>query len=422
MKKFITVLIALCFLFTGVACGKTDNKKEKIKFVCNVGYYDAFVERAAEFNKIYPDIIVDIQPITAASWGEILQSISTDIAGGQIPDIADIASEGMYAFAESGLLEPLDSYIERDMAELAPTLEAIDKKILDAHIINGQTYSLPTVWNNMCMYYNKNVLTKAGVEFPKNGWTTAEFLESCKKIAQNNNGGNKDVYGYSFYNGYFTTIEPWLRAFDSSILTDDWKQSNIETNQSKDAFRFLYDLVNTHKVSPKMGANDTELFVQNKLGFMGSGMWYVESLKNMGFNANDYDVVPFPSVDGELRAVIGVGGTPIFKASKHKEAAWKFSKFLASKKFQEEFLTNSIWAIPSVKTAADIIATKPYMPKNAEIFYQAASYGEYVPAPASYTSIESAILREFGAYIAKAKSLEDALKAATKDINEALKG
>ena len=118
--------------------------------------------------------------------------------------------------------------------------------------------------------------------------------------------------------------------------------------------------------------------------------------------------------------VIGVGGAPIFKASKNKEAAWTLAKFLSSKKFQEEYLTESIWAIPAVKTAADIIAQKDDIPENADIFYESASYGRYVPAPAQYTAIESEVLRDFGAYIAGIDTLETALSKAVENINLAL--
>ena len=38
------------------------------------------------------------------------------------------------------------------------------------------------------------------------------------------------------------------------------------------------------------------LFVQNKLAFMGAGMWQVNGLKLAKFKAEDYDVINFPKV------------------------------------------------------------------------------------------------------------------------------
>lgn len=419
-KKSLTLIVASLMLFGSVGCSTPDNGKTKIVFACNSGYVLEFEERIEEFNKIYPDIEVEVKGYTASSQGEFFQLIGSDIVGGVTPDVADIASEGMYAFAEAGLLEPIDDWLLRDEEELAETLAQMDTNLYNAHKIGGHMYSLPTVWNNMCIYYNKNVLAKAGLSEPQAGWTTEDFLAMCKTVAKNNNGGNNDVYGYAFYNSYFCTLEPWMRAFDTSLLNEDWSAANVSGNNAKTALQYLYDLVHTHKVSPSMGSSDIELFVQNKLAFMGCGIWYVQSLRNMGFSSEDYDVIPFPSDTGELRSVIGVGGAPVFKASKNKEAAWKLSKFLSSKSFQEEVLTNSIWAIPSVKSAADTLSTKANMPSNASIFYESATYAKNIPAPAQYMSVESSFLRNFGAYMAGAKTLDEAAAIMTDEVNEAL--
>ena len=343
MKRLIAVcfsiVFTLCFALALVACGGGDSKN-KIVFACNSGYLLDFQERIEEFNKIYPDIEVEIQAINAGSWGEMLQTISTDIASGVGPDIADIASEGMYVFAKSGLLEPLDSYIERDQEELAESLNAMDENLRNAHVIDGATYSLPTVWNNMCIYYNKNVLDAAGLDYPEEGWTTQDFLTMCQKVAEDNTGGNNDVYGYAFYNAYFTTIEPWLYAFGASILNDDWTASGLGDEAAGEAWQFLYDLINTYKVSPKLGTSDVDLFVQNRLAFMGSGLWYVENLRNMDFPVEDYGVVPFPSVDGTLRSVIGVGGAPIFKASKTRKPPGRLQSSCPAKNSRKSILRN----------------------------------------------------------------------------------
>ena len=52
----------------------------------------------------------------------------------------------------------------------------------------------------------------------------------------------------------------------------------------------------------------------------------------------------------EDKAVIGVGGAPIFAASEHQDAAWEFAKFLSSKDFQDTFIVEDGWSIPAVKS------------------------------------------------------------------------
>ena len=146
MKKiWLCVLFLLCSVLIscdGTETGGKDGGITTIKFVCNAGYVAEFEGRIAEFEKLHPEINVEIQGIAASSWGEMLNTISLDIISGNGPDIADIASEGMYTFAESGLLEPIDSYLERDREEMAETLAEIDSNLINSHKINGKLYSI----------------------------------------------------------------------------------------------------------------------------------------------------------------------------------------------------------------------------------------------------------------------------------------
>ena len=63
------------------------------------------------------DIKVEVQGIPANSWGELMQAISVNIAGGDVPDIADIASEGQRSLRPPVLFIPIDEYLERDKEE-----------------------------------------------------------------------------------------------------------------------------------------------------------------------------------------------------------------------------------------------------------------------------------------------------------------
>src|SRR4051794_10776368 len=75
---------------TGAAAGEP----VEIKFVGNAGAVGSFQARADEFMKTHPNIKVKVEGVPANSWGELLQAIAINIAAGDIPDVADIASEG----------------------------------------------------------------------------------------------------------------------------------------------------------------------------------------------------------------------------------------------------------------------------------------------------------------------------------------
>jgi multiple sugar transport system substrate-binding protein len=404
----------------GTTSSDTAKKESKIKFVGFAGSEAGFQARADEFMKKHPEIKVEVQGVPATSWAELMQAISINIAGGDIPDIADIASEGQRAFAVNKVIIPLDEYIERDKAELQATLDDINPNLLNAMKIDGKTYCLPTVWNNMCLYYNKKVLKEAGLNEPKSDWTIDDFISMCQQVTKNNTGKN-DKWGYAFANQYFLTLVPWMLVNDGNVLSDDWTTSRLADPNTISAVQMLHDFVYKYKFSPKLdaGVSDFDLFVQNKLAFMGAGMWQVNGLKNAKFSVNDYDVVNFPKVKSN-KQIMGIGGAPIFSASENKDAAWEFAKFLSGKEFQETFVVNDGWSIPSTKSAADKLLTKDFFPKNGKIFYESANIGTLVPAPQEYGTIEQTLTRTFGAIMADSMSVEEGMKAADKAVTEAL--
>ncbi|WP_246693694.1 extracellular solute-binding protein, partial [Mesorhizobium sp. M2E.F.Ca.ET.166.01.1.1] len=67
-----------------------------------------FEEVAAAFEKENPDIHINIQVVP---WDTLLQRLTTDIAGGQAPDISIIGTRWLVDFASQGIAEPVDSYL-----------------------------------------------------------------------------------------------------------------------------------------------------------------------------------------------------------------------------------------------------------------------------------------------------------------------
>ena len=218
---------------------------------------------------------------------------------------------------------------------------------------------------------------------------------------------------------YYTHPGGWLnKGAATGFDKETWYISMNKTLKMEELINRHLEIMNKYNISPKIdaGVADLDLFVQDKLAFMSAGMWQVNALKNADFPVEDYDVVDLPIVK-EDKAVIGVGGAPIFAASEHQDAAWEFAKFLSSKDFQDTFIVEDGWSIPAVKSAADTLAAKDFAPAHADLFYASAQKGVMVPAPQEYGAIESVLLREFGAAMANMKTMEEAMAAAEEEIN-----
>ncbi|MCQ2793551.1 MAG: extracellular solute-binding protein [Bacilli bacterium] len=420
MKNKIKLLGLSLFVVSSLAGCNTNKDDGDVELV-----YWCFNDQVASFERrLEPftektGIKVRVEGIRASTWAETTQEISTAAYSGTLPDCADMASESMATLVSSNLVSPIDEYVTRDAGEIADSVAEMDPKLYNAHIYNGKRYSLPTIWNAPIMFYNKNVLTKAGItssneHYPHSGWTVEDFIYCCNQITKNNTKtGANNVYGCKIENQYFYSIEPWLNSFGTSILNDTWTSSTINSDAAKNCFQTLHDFLNNDDyskvVSPAMGGTTSyELFFSNRVGFMILSLPYVYTLYNGGFNDSKdaieklhqgYDVITFPSVDGISRTLMGVGATAIFKTSKHQEECWQLAKYISSKEFQDNELTETIWAIPSIKSSLDILSQKPYYPKNGKIFYEALENSKIVPAPANYSAIELEVRKWFSGYL-----------------------
>src|SRR5579862_5598844 len=67
-----------------------------------------------QFEKSYPGVKLNRVAIPAATWSDYVDDLKVRIAGGQVPDIIQVATEGMYTLAATGVLQPLNDYIAQD--------------------------------------------------------------------------------------------------------------------------------------------------------------------------------------------------------------------------------------------------------------------------------------------------------------------
>ena len=127
-----------------------------------VAYYSAetgpiFEGMAKDFEAANPDVDVKIEVV---QWDNLQQRLTTDIAGGTAPDIAIIGTRWLVDYVQQDIAEPLDGYITPDFK--ARFIE----KFLEPSVLEGKTYGLPVAASARAMYYNKDLLQKAGVAEP----------------------------------------------------------------------------------------------------------------------------------------------------------------------------------------------------------------------------------------------------------------
>jgi multiple sugar transport system substrate-binding protein len=330
------------------------------------------------FSEKYPNIQLEATGNPVDNWAGFFDAISTQIAGGQIPDIIQVATEGQRLFASRGLVEPIDDLLQRDEAELADFFADIHPNLIEWNkkysSPDGQTYYLPGEFNTMCMWYNTEVLTNAGADEPTDDWTWDDFMAICQKVV------DKGGFGYAGTPGYFVGVMPWLLTNGGSSLSDDWKTATLNTPQAIESATFMRDLV-TKKISPELGGTFDVLqtSADGKLAMFGGGRWPVLGVRSLGF-VDKCKIVPWPKKT-QQGSPVGWNAYPIMKGTKNKEAAWAFVKFITSKEASEYFATQGGTIVPPRKSVAESDAFLSNAPAGSEKLYAALEYSIPIPSP-----------------------------------------
>ena len=130
---------------TMIAAGYTDDMQP---------YFD---QLTTAFEAANPDITVDVQVV---SWADnaLDQKIKTLVQTGQAPDIANL--NYFASFAADDLLYTADQIVSPEvLADLIQTFRDNSK-------YNGVEYAVPDLASDRLFFYNKDILTKAGVSAP----------------------------------------------------------------------------------------------------------------------------------------------------------------------------------------------------------------------------------------------------------------
>lgn len=343
----------------------------------------------ARFRKKNPGIKLSAEPLPSSSWADFFNKVSTRIAGGRAPDIIQVATEGQRLFASKNLLEPLDSYIEKDKATIDAYLKDLDPNLVEWNekyaSPGGKTYYLPGEFNPMCVWYNTTMFGKAGLDTPDPKWTWDDFRAACKKIK-----AKTGEWAYHATQEYFVCVMPWLLTNSASTFDAEWSKPTFAEPAVVEAAEFLRSLV-VDKLSPPPGGTfDRDVtMAKDKLAMYGGGRWPI-----IGLQANKADqkvaLTPWPK-KVKQGSPIGWNGYPIMKSSKHKDDAWTFVKFLVSEEGVKYFANIGGTIVPARKSVAESDDFLGNSPDGTKYLYEALSYGTPIPAPDKGAQIQQVI-------------------------------
>jgi multiple sugar transport system substrate-binding protein len=371
-----------------------------------------YADAHARFMESNPNItIVDnFTPVT--TWSEYSNKIVTQVAGGQAPDIINIAIEGARLLVSKNLLSPLDDILAAD-PEAKELTDDVHPALIAPFNIDGKTWYIPHSWNNMVIHYNTKMFADAGLEAPKPDWTWDEFLETAKTLTTGE--GDNKVFGFGI--PYFNFgLTPWLLTNSTYQLSEDWSQSNLNDPKVTESVQFVHDLVHVHGVSPAVEGTDTSnLFVSGRLAMSGWGHWPIQNFIANDFR--DFDVQYWPRKTAGT-SVFGVGGWGISSETPHQELVWGLIKELTSEQTIQATANIGV-AIPARRSVAESAEFLEF-PPNAKIFYESLNDTKPVASPDNFNELETIFMRHMGEIMSGATTPDAGMTAAHDELSAAM--
>jgi multiple sugar transport system substrate-binding protein len=362
----------------------------------------------ARFNKKFPNfqVSVDMDPI-ATGWGDYVTKVIAEFAANNQHDIFGTAIETFQTFASRGLVEPIDDFVAKNpnYSDFAPALFEDCK-------YKGKTYFVPTSWNNIMIHYNRDHFDKAGIAYPKAGWTWDEFRDIAKKLTIKDSSGTVTQWGYEVPNQNFF-LQPWLFSNGTGALNDDWSASNMLDPKVAESLQFLHDIIHVDGSAPIPGSAtmDNE-YLAGQVSMINRGHWVIPNIRNAKLNS---DVAIPPSKVNDY-TVVGFGAVGIAKGAQNMDAVQAMVAELTGPEAEAD-VAKSGSAVPGSKAAAELPEYLAF-PPSAPLFYATLPHTKAVPSPANFQEVEKIFIRYYTAVMADEMPVADACKQADAELND----
>lgn len=384
IRRARLVLAALPLLLLAACGGGAESDVITIRFWAMGAEGEVVEKLVPEFERRNPGIRVQVQQIP---WTAAHEKLLTAFVGGATPDVSQLGNTWVPEFQALGALETLDA---RAAASASTPRADFFPGIWDTNVIDGRTYGLPWYVDTRVLFYRPDLLAAAGYPQPPTTW--AGWMDAMRKL--------KARMGPNQYPILLPTNEwpqPVILGMQSggTLLRDGGRFGDFSNADFRRGFQFYVDLFReglAPRVSASEISNRYQEFERGNIAMFITGPWEIGEF-NRRVTAAPWATAPLPGPDGPGVSMAGGASLVLFRASKNKDAAWKFIQYLGEPATQVRFyeLTGdlparrSAWQSPvlagnvhaqAFRSQLDRVVALPKVPEAEQIVSKVFEQGE----------------------------------------------
>jgi multiple sugar transport system substrate-binding protein len=256
----------------------------------------------------------------AIPWANVDQKLTTAVASGNGPDIAQVGLSDLPSFVSAGALQDISSQVAKD-----PTLA--DSNFIpgmSSAKLNpaGKVLSVPWISDIRALFYRTDILNSAGITTPPA--TLTQMHDDAVKLAARGSG----KYGY-----YIPQWDAPLPIEFTWSMGGDITDANGKVDFNTPAFHKAVDYYASYykgKLVPTASDFDQVTgFVSGSAPMLVSGPYLAQTLKTQAPQlSGKWGVAPLPG-DQSSTALLAGSTLGVWKNSTHLDADMKLLDFLA---------------------------------------------------------------------------------------------
>ncbi|MEN3281548.1 MAG: multiple sugar transport system substrate-binding protein [Solirubrobacteraceae bacterium] len=341
-RRWLAVVVVIVCAAVVAACGSSDKSSDttgksapkaagpvpeptspvEVTFSSWVGSQPDMKKLAAKFHTQHPNITIKFQNVPAE---QASQKLTTQIAGGEPPDVAYLDSSNVNDFASRQALVNLDDYLSR--SKLVSANDYVQAFKTSA-VYQNHMFGLPIDGESTGLFYRTDLFKAAGIDKPPTNWQ--EFQADAQKLTN----PAKKQYGYIVFapeSAYYWY--PWLWQNGGQLLSKDGKDVLFNSAQAKQAADFYVGLT---KYSPKDFLNSNSYdgrvaFASGKVAMYMAGAWFAGTLNGEYPKLKGkWAAAPLPQGTNGCATTIAGDTLVLLDGAKNHDAAWKWIEFLSS--------------------------------------------------------------------------------------------
>lgn len=309
-----------------------------------------------DYEKENPAIKIDYRLQSHKDYRERLQ---TAIASGNGPDIFRYHASWVPMLSAELAVLPASVM---SASEFKETFYPTAAQMLQ---IDGKIVGLPTMYEGLGLYYNKDILQTAGVEPPA---TWAELKKLAMELsvpADRNDRRSGEITRGGLAIGNTENVDHFSDILALLILQNGGDPAEPAYTEVRDALVFYSNFVTEDAVWNSSLPSSTVAFAKGDAAMMFAPTWRAHEIKDLNPNLN-FGIAPVPQLSDETIAWANYWAEGVNDKSANKVEAWKFLKYMTSADVMKKLYSaqSNVRAFGEPYSRADLaqeLSTDPYV-------------------------------------------------------------